>query len=104
MIDVKKMVLVARYAAVFAAAVAIAACGNMGEEAEASAAGQATHGSQHEFVVNFGDRVFFETASSELTPQSRSTLDKQAQWLTNYSQYWQFTIEGPADERGTREY
>jgi peptidoglycan-associated lipoprotein len=48
--------------------------------------------------------VFFETDSSELTPQSRATLDKQAQWLTNYSQYTQFTIEGHADERGTREY
>ena len=41
---------------------------------------------------------------SELTTQSRATLDKQAQWLTNYSQYSQFTIEGHADERGTREY
>ena len=37
------------------------------------------------------------------TPQSRATLDKQAQWLTNYGQYT-FTIEGHADERGTREY
>jgi peptidoglycan-associated lipoprotein len=55
-------------------------------------------------VVNVGDRVFFETDSSELTPQSRATLDKQAQLLTNYSQYSQFTIEGHADERGTREY
>jgi peptidoglycan-associated lipoprotein len=55
-------------------------------------------------VVNVGDRVFFETDSSELTTQSRATLDKQAQWLTNYSQYSQFTIEGHADERGTREY
>src|ERR1019366_7054867 len=56
------------------------------------------------FVVNVGDRVFFETDSSELTPQSRTTLDKQAQWLNNYSQYGQFTVEGHADERGTREY
>ena len=38
-------------------------------------------------MVNVGDRVFFETDSTELTPQSRATLDKQAQWLTNYSQY-----------------
>ena len=30
-------------------------------------------------------------------------LRKQAQWLTNYSQYT-FTVEGHADERGTREY
>ena len=65
---------------------------------------QAAPGSQQDFVVNVGDRVFFETDSSELTPQSRGTLDKQAQWLNNYSQYGQFTVEGHADERGTREY
>ena len=41
--------------------------------------------------------------STELTPQSRSTLDKQAQWLQQYGNYT-FTIEGHADERGTREY
>ena len=63
-----------------------------------------TPGSQQDFVVNVGDRVFFETDSTELTPQARATLDKQAQWLNNYGQYTQFTIEGHADERGTREY
>ena len=41
--------------------------------------------------------------SSELTEQARATLDKQAQWLNNYNRY-AFTIEGHADERGTREY
>jgi peptidoglycan-associated lipoprotein len=60
-------------------------------------------GSQQDFVVNVGDRVFFETDSSELTEQARATLDKQAQWLNNYNRY-AFTIEGHADERGTREY
>jgi len=63
----------------------------------------ASPGSQQDFVVNVGDRVFFETDSTELTPQARATLDKQAQWLNNYSRY-NFTIEGHADERGTREY
>ena len=67
------------------------------------AAGAAAPGSQQDFVVNVGDRVFFETDSSELTPQARETLDKQAQWLNNYNRY-AFTIEGHADERGTREY
>jgi peptidoglycan-associated lipoprotein len=66
-------------------------------------AGAATPGSQQDFIVNVGDRVFFETDSSELTPQSRATLDKQAQWLSQYGTY-AFTIEGHADERGTREY
>jgi peptidoglycan-associated lipoprotein len=104
MIDMRKMLHVARLAAIFAAALAISACANKGEDAQANAAGQATPGSQQDFVVNVGDRVFFETDSSELTTQSRATLDKQAQWLTTYSQYSQFTIEGHADERGTREY
>ena len=105
MIDMMKTLHVARLAAVLAAALAISACANKpGEDAQANAAGQATPGSQQDFVVNVGDRVFFETDSSELTPQSRATLDKQAQWLTNYSQYSQFTVEGHADERGTREY
>src|SRR5262249_56255023 len=79
MIDVKKMVLVARFAAVFAAAVAISACANRGEDAQASAAGQATPGSQQDFVVNVGDRVFFETDWSELTPKYRWTLEKSPQ-------------------------
>jgi|SRR5262245_53962835 len=104
MIDMRKMLHVTRFAAVLAAALAISACAKNAEDAQASAAGAATPGSQQDFVVNVGDRVFFETDSTELTPQSRATLDKQAQWLTNYSQYGQFTIEGHADERGTREY
>jgi peptidoglycan-associated lipoprotein len=66
-------------------------------------ASAATPGSQQDFVVNVGDRVFFENDSSELTPQSTGTLEKQAQWLRAYPQY-AFLIEGHADERGTREY
>ncbi|HKS87512.1 MAG TPA: peptidoglycan-associated lipoprotein Pal [Pseudolabrys sp.] len=104
MIDMGKMLRVARVAAVLAAAMAISACAKNGEDALANAAGQATPGSQQDFVVNVGDRVFFDTDSSELTAQSRATLDKQAQWLNTYNQYAQFTIEGHADERGTREY
>src|ERR1044071_4347938 len=104
MIDMRKTLHVARFAAVLAAALAISACAKNAEDAQANAAGQATPGSQQDFVVNVGDRVFFETDSSDLTTQSRTTLDKQAQWLNTYSQYGQFTIEGHADERGTREY
>ncbi|MEP7029746.1 MAG: peptidoglycan-associated lipoprotein Pal [Pseudolabrys sp.] len=104
MIEIRHIIRGARFAAVLAAALAISACANKPEnEAQANAAGMATPGSQQDFVVNVGDRVFFETDQTELTPQSRATLDKQAQWLTNYSQY-AFTVEGHADERGTREY
>jgi peptidoglycan-associated lipoprotein len=105
MIDTRLFLRGVRLAAVLAAALAISACAKNAEEgAQANAAGMATPGSQQDFVVNVGDRVFFETDSTGLTPQSRATLDKQAQWLTTYSQYGQFTVEGHADERGTREY
>ena len=66
-------------------------------------ASAAAPGSQQDFVVNVGDRVFFESDSSELTPQAVATLEKQAQWLRSYHQY-AFLMEGHADERGTREY
>src|SRR4029079_2219648 len=103
MIDMRKTLHVVRFAAVLAATLAISACAKNAEDAQANAAGQATPGSQQDFVVNVGDRVFFETDSTELTTQSRATLDKQAQWLQQYGNYM-FTIEGHADERGTREY
>lgn len=63
----------------------------------------ATPGSQQDFTVNVGDRIFFETDSSSLTAKARATLDRQAQWLVRYPNY-PITVEGHADERGTREY
>jgi peptidoglycan-associated lipoprotein len=100
MTNLRQVLRGARLVALLAAALAITACAN--QQAQ-NAAVAATPGSQQDFVVNVGDRVFFTTDSSELSPQARETLDKQAQWLTNYSQY-AFTVEGHADERGTREY
>jgi peptidoglycan-associated lipoprotein len=94
----------AQLAVFLAAALAVAGCANKPtEQDQAGLGGAAAPGSQQDFVVNVGDRVFFETDSTELTPQSRGTLDKQAQWLQLYNRY-SFTIEGHADERGTREY
>ena len=87
--------------AVLVAGLALSACATKPEDTLAS--GAAVPGSQQDFVVNVGDRVFFESDSAELTTQARATLDKQAQWLQQYPNYG-FTIEGHADERGTREY
>jgi peptidoglycan-associated lipoprotein len=93
-----------KFAAAIAAALSIAACANKANDLAGGAYNStAAPGSQQDFVVNVGDRVFFETDSSDLTPQARGTLDKQAQWLQQYNRYT-FTIEGHADERGTREY
>ena len=49
------------------------------------------------------DRVFFATNKSVLTTASRDTLRKQAAWLRKNKDI-EITIEGHADERGTREY
>ena len=49
------------------------------------------------------DRVFFATNKSILTTASRDTLRKQAAWLRKNKDI-AVTIEGHADERGTREY
>ena len=92
-----------KLAAVLAVALSMGACANknpLGSDAMASAA---TPGSQQDFVVNVGDRVFFESDQTDLTPQAIATLEKQVQWLQTYTRY-SFTIEGHADERGTREY
>ena len=100
--DITGIVRKANLAMVFAAGLALAACASNATN-QAGMAGPGAPGSQQDFVVNVGDRVFFETDSTELTSQARSTLDKQAQWLQTYNRY-SFTIEGHADERGTREY
>tara|TARA_B100001989_G_scaffold252396_1_gene234275 strand:- start:358 stop:834 length:477 start_codon:yes stop_codon:yes gene_type:complete len=49
------------------------------------------------------DRVFFATNKSSLTTKSRETLRKQATFLRK-NKSLNITIEGHADERGTREF
>ncbi len=93
-----------RLVGIIIAALSIGACArNPADNPALANASAAVPGSQQDFVVNVGDRVFFETDSSELTPQAVATLEKQAQWLRAYPQY-PFLVEGHADERGTREY
>jgi peptidoglycan-associated lipoprotein len=62
-----------------------------------------TPGSEQDLVQNVGDRVFFAYNQSNLSPEARTTLDKQAAWLAQYPSVT-LTIEGHTDERGTREY
>ena len=105
MTEIGKLLRTARLAAVLALGLAISACANQNatDGANGGAGSASTPGSQQDFVVNVGDRVFFDTDQTDLSQTARETLDKQAQWLSRYSQY-SFTIEGHADERGTREY
>ena len=96
-----------KFVAVVAMALAAGACAknptDMGALDGRGGAGSATPGSQQDFVVNVGDRVFFDSDSTELNGTAQATLDKQARWLNQYGNY-AFTVEGHADERGTREY
>ena len=103
MTSVKRNFRALRIGALLIAALAMGACARNADNPGAANASAAVPGSQQDFVVNVGDRVFFESDSSELTPQAVGTLEKQAQWLRSYPQY-AFLIEGHADERGTREY
>ena len=103
MTSMMRIVRGAGLATALIAGLALSACANKPASDSLASAGAATPGSQQDFIVNVGDRVFFETDSTELTTQARTTLDKQAQWLSQYGSY-AFTIEGHADERGTREY
>jgi peptidoglycan-associated lipoprotein len=71
---------------------------NASRQAAAQGAGAAAA-----FAATAGDRIYFESDSSDLTAVATATLDKQASWLTRNARH-QITIEGHADERGTREY
>ena len=60
-------------------------------------------GSVQDFVVNVGDRVYFDTDEYSVRADAQPVLAGQAQWLNRYQQV-RIRIEGNADERGTREY
>ena len=70
---------------------------------------EALPGSRGDFLASVGganmggDRVLFETDSYSLDDEDRRTLDTHAAWLARYPNV-RVTIEGHADERGTREY
>ncbi len=73
------------------------------EQPAAPAASNVAPGSEQDFVANVGDRVFFAFDKSDLTGESRGTLDKWVAFLKKYPND-KLTIEGHCDERGTVEY
>lgn len=111
-----------RFVSVLAALLLLAACETASEESgTGSGTGAATSppaetggttaeplpgpkpGSAEDFVVNVGDRVFFDFDRYNLKPKARETLQRQAAWLKRYPSVL-IAVEGHADERGTREY
>jgi peptidoglycan-associated lipoprotein len=60
-------------------------------------------GSTQDFVINAGDRVYFDYDAYSIRADAGPILDKQSEWLRRYPQV-RVRIEGNCDERGTREY
>lgn len=67
------------------------------------APGAPVPGSVQDFVINVGDRVYFDFDQYAVRADGQPVLDNQAQWLNRYPGV-RVRIEGNADERGTREY
>ncbi|MGQ9371483.1 peptidoglycan-associated lipoprotein Pal [Azospirillum sp. A39] len=98
-----------KYLSLIAAVALVAACETAPQDSGAATGtggaqtSQVRPGSQEDLVVNVGDRVFFGFDRYDLSPEARATLDRQTQWLNTYPSVT-VTVEGHADERGTREY
>ncbi|PTW50191.1 MULTISPECIES: peptidoglycan-associated lipoprotein Pal [Rhodovulum] len=95
-------------------ALAVSACSNADRFGSANGAGGAggaygANGSPSDptsvayFNQTIGDRVLFLVDQSTLSPDATVTLDGQANWMNQNTAY-SATIEGHADEQGTREY
>ncbi|ACI99196.1 peptidoglycan-associated lipoprotein Pal [Rhodospirillum centenum] len=103
-----------KFLSLFAALMLVSACQSAPETTATTTTGGTTTaapatptgpvpGSAEDFVANVGDRVFFGFDRFDLTPEATATLDRQAAWLKQYPNVT-VTVEGHADERGTREY
>ncbi len=96
-----------KFLVIFVAGVVLTACATQKkEQAVGQMQGDVYTGTDTVEYLATGvkDRVFFATNKSTLTTASRDTLRKQAAWMRAKGKDLTFTIEGHADERGTREY
>lgn len=101
MVRVASTGLLTKLAIVLLLAFGVAACSKTNKASNVT--GNAKPGSVQDFSINVGNRVLYTVNSSVLNQQGRSILDRQAKWLKLYDKY-QVTVEGHADERGTREF
>lgn len=77
--------------------------GSRGGVSQSPLGGTARPGSQEELATTIGDRVLFATDAFRVSGDQMPILQRQAEWMNRYPQV-QVTVEGHADERGTREY
>ena len=93
-----------KFLIVIIASVALTACATQTKKAGKMSGDVYTGSDTVEFLATgVKDRVFFATNKSTLTTASRDTLRKQAAWMRKQKKV-SVTVEGHADERGTREY
>ena len=96
-------------ATLLAAAIAVAGCASDKPQTQGPAGNQVQNpgGPAPNSIAYFnqvvGDRVFFATDQHTLDGAAQATLRRQAEWL-NANPGTQVTVEGHADERGTRQY
>ncbi len=75
-----------------------------GDGTSGGVTGAAVPGSAADFRARVtSDRVFFDTDAYDIDGPDRVVLDSQAAWLRQHPSV-RVTLEGHADERGTREY
>ena len=93
-----------KFLIIILAGIALSACATQKKQSGKMAGDVYTGSDTVEYLATgVKDRVFFATNKSTLTTASRDTLRKQAAWMRKKKDLT-FTIEGHADERGTREY
>ena len=97
----------ARLAAIAAVAFALAACVTEKPVTEATgvpvgAGVNVPPGSNEDFIVNVGRRIYFDEGSAELSDTAKVTLRNQADWLLRHARY-RVKIEGFADDRTSAE-
>ena len=94
-----------------AMALALAACASdlappqksSANDAPAGAGLNVPAGSNEDFIVNVGRRVFFAENSAALDDTAKTTLDNQAEWLSTYPAY-KVKVEGFSDEKGSAQF
>ena len=77
---------------------------NNGRDPNAGIGNTVVPGSQQDFVASVSsDTIYFDTDRYNIDDIDRAALASQAQWLARYPAV-RITVEGHADERGTRDY
>ncbi len=90
-----------------ACGLSLAACNSAGglsspnvTNAPAAGFGQISSGSEEEFIINVGRRVYFESGSAVVTDEAKMTIKNQADWLKR-NKKWLVKVQGHADDPGS---